>query len=76
MGEPGLDFGLDPFVENFVQLLTQVRDGVQAAKVEGFERGSRRREEIFESTVDGTVSRRRILVRIPFEPGITKIDIT
>jgi hypothetical protein len=40
LGQPGLDFGFDPFLENFVQLLTQVRDGIQAAEVERFDRGA------------------------------------
>jgi hypothetical protein len=60
-----LDFGLDPFLEKFVQLLAKVGDGVQAAEMERFDGGGGRCEEIFERTVDGVLSRRRVLACIP-----------
>jgi hypothetical protein len=59
-----LDFGLDPFLEKFVQLVAKVGDGVQAAEMERFDGGSGRCEEIFERTLDGVLSRRRVLACI------------
>jgi hypothetical protein len=59
-----LDFGLDPFLEKFVQLLAKVGDGVQAAEMERFDGGAGRCEEMFERTLDGVLSRRRVLACI------------
>jgi hypothetical protein len=60
-----LHFGLDPLLENFVELFAQVGDGVETAEVERFDGSLGRGEEIFERPVDGVLSRRRNLLCVP-----------
>jgi hypothetical protein len=69
-------FGLDPLLENFVELFAQVGDGVGTAEVEGFDGSLGRGEEIFERPVDGVLSRRRNLLCVPLELGVGLIGIT
>jgi hypothetical protein len=60
-----LHSGLDPLLNNFVQFLAQIGDGVQTGEMEGLDGSFGRSDEIFERPVDGVLSQRRVLLCIP-----------